>query len=196
MAKGANLIGHRFGKLIVTLLVPAKPRRKWLCQCECGGSTITDTGHLNSGNTRSCGCGSPFVYKHGLTDSPLMTKYYDMKRRCYSPGCSSYRLYGGRGIEVCEEWKNDHLAFYRWAMANGYRDDLEIDRIDPDGNYTPDNCRFVTHKENSKNRRIVRDSLAQTARKFGLTPQTVYSRIRRGWTLQKALDEPVAGKSS
>ena len=79
-----------------------------------------------------------------------------MKARCYIPSCSNYEFYGGRGISVCDEWRNDFIAFRDWALANGYTDELSIDRIDPDGNYEPSNCRWVTMTEQFHNRRIRR----------------------------------------
>jgi hypothetical protein len=178
-------------KLTAIKSVHAKPRRKWLCHCDCGGTTIVVTAHLRNGNTKSCGCESPFIYKHGLSDSQLMTKYYDMKRRCYSPKCWGYQFYGSRGIKVCDEWKNDSMTFYKWALSNGYHKNLELDRIDPNGDYNPNNCRFITKLENNRNRRNVLNSRAKKARDAGLCPETVQSRIQRGWTVKRALSEPV-----
>ena len=94
-----------------------------------------------------------YLYKHGLSKDPLYSRWKTMKQRCYNPKCKSYKNYGGRGIQVCQEWKNDFLAFYNWAINNGYQKELEIDRKDNDGNYTPENCRFVTRSKNNKNRR-------------------------------------------
>ncbi len=191
MVKPLNLVGQCFGRLEVIGAIPRKPRRMWLCRCTCGNVSEVNTGALRSGGTKSCGCVSPFKSKHGLSGTRLETKYHDMKRRCYSPACASYTYYGGRGIKVCDEWKNNSSAFFTWALEHGYEKGLELDRIDGDGNYTPKNCRFVTHRVNSLNRRYVRESVAEKARKHGFLPVTISSRLQRGWTLEKALSTPL-----
>ena len=196
MPKSINLTGEQFGKLIVVKPLPMKPRRMWFCQCECGNTTTLHTGALRSGNTKSCGCASPFAKKHGFAGTRLEKKYFDMKRRCYSPKSASFPYYGGRGIEVCEQWRCKPSAFYAWALVNGFEPGLELDRIDVDGNYSPGNCRFVTHQVNSRNRRCVKNSIALKARKVGLKPETVHSRLNRGWDLDRALAEPLRGEVS
>jgi hypothetical protein len=191
MVTPLNLIGHRFGRLIVTAPMPAKPRRKWQCICDCGNTTILNTGNLRSGNSKSCGCASPFTYKHGLTGTPLAHKYSDMKRRCYDPKAAAFPWYGGRGIAVCEEWRNSSSAFFAWALSHGYQPDLEIDRIDTDGDYSPNNCRFVTHLENMRNQRRMTNSISAKARAAGILPSTLFSRLNRGWHLDIALVKPL-----
>lgn len=114
---------------------------------------------LKSGNTVSCGCRraeglGDAVRKHGLTDTRAYKIWCKMKERCNCPTCPSYPRYGGRGITVCSEWNDDFQSFYDWAMSHGYEDSLTIDRIDNDGNYEPDNCRWITKSENSRKRML------------------------------------------
>ena len=118
-----------------------------------------------------------------------------MRRRCNTESTGNYRLYGGRGITVCEEWK-DYLAFRAWALANGYADDLSLDRIDVNGNYCPDNCRWVDHKRQARNRRNTiyveyegtRVPLADLSERFGVDPDLVYARVvNHGWDVHEAL---------
>ena len=196
MVHPINLAGHRFGNLTVIAPIPAKPRRKWQCLCDCGSTSVLDTGKLRSGNTTSCGCNNPFARKHGVSGTPLEAKYADMKRRCDNQKCGNYRWYGGRGIKVCQQWRVNPSAFYAWAFSNGYQPGLEIDRIDSDGDYTPENCRFVTHLENMRNQRRVKESLSARARTAGILPPTLFSRLRRGWSVDAALShslQPRAG---
>lgn len=191
MPAGIDLVGSRFGRLVVAEAVPAKPRRSWRCHCDCGKEIVTDTGHLRSGNTKSCGCQSPFRYKHGISGTKLERKYYDMRRRCLSPKAHNYSYYGGRGISICKEWLNDPSAFYSWALANGFSDDLELDRIDSNGNYEPNNCRFVSRKEQMRNTRVALSGVNAQARAAGINEATVSTRLWRGWSLEEALSAPV-----
>ena len=129
----------------------------WECKCDCGNTTYVITSKLNNGHTKSCGCHRinetiKRNYKHGLSHSRLYQTWYNMNGRCYKKFFGSYQDYGGRGITVCDEWKNDFLKFYEWAMKNGYNDNLTIDRIDVNGNYEPSNCRWVTQSVNNFNK--------------------------------------------
>lgn len=126
-------------------------------------------------------------------------KCYDhMKDRCCNPKDKRYERYGGRGITICDEWLNDYSAFERWALSNGYSDDLTIDRIDNDGNYEPNNCRFVTVKENNNNRSSNRrftyngktQTLVQWCEEYNMNYGTVICRLRAGWAFPEALLTP------
>jgi hypothetical protein len=162
-----NLVGKRFGRLIV---VSKTDKRSfghvvWRCRCDCGKYNDVLTGNLTDGNTKSCGCfqkerikelnaGNNYAFKHGYTAGHSILGLYvvwkGMKQRCYNPKTPDYKYYGGKGVSVCPEWKNDYLAFRNWASANGYEQGLSIDRINNDGNYEPSNCQFITRSENTK----------------------------------------------
>lgn len=120
-----------------------------------------------------------------------------MKQRCGNPNVASYHRYGGRGITYCPEWETFE-PFHEWAIGAGYADDLELDRVDNDGNYTPENCQFISHRENSQKtgsvRMIETDGLAEplvvAAHRHGIEASTVKARLRRGWSLDASLASP------
>lgn len=164
-----DITGQKFNMLTALNFSHKDKKRKtyWDFECECGNIKTLRTDQVKSGNTKSCGClkpctAVPNVHKLGstplykdigrLANCPLYTRWRGMKNRCYNVHHKQYKDYGGRGIQICEEWLYNFRAFYDWAMANGFSEELEIDRIDNDGNYEPSNCRWVTHKVNVNNR--------------------------------------------
>jgi hypothetical protein len=124
-----------------------------------------------------------------------------MRERCYYPKENRYAQYGGRGITVCDEWKNDFQAFYDWAMANGYNDDLSIDRIDVNGNYEPSNCRWATLEEQANNKRTSHlitiggetFTLSEWLAKVNLTRRAFYDRVKKGMSEEQAILTPKGG---
>ena len=133
-------------------------RTRWVCRCECGSEVVVEAYSLKTGHTQSCGCfqreaTSAANRTHGKRKTRLYRIWVCMKTRCYQKSYHAYRHYGGRGITVCDEWLNNFQGFYDWANANGYSDELSIDRIDVNGCYSPQNCRWVTMAEQNKNKR-------------------------------------------
>ena len=137
-------------------------------------------------------------YKHGLTKTHLFQTWCNARSRCRDINCKPYKHYGGRGIKVCAEWDNDFKAFYDWAMANGYKEGLTLDRIDNNGNYEPSNCRWITVKEQSNNRRSNRllsfrgetKTVSQWAEVIGMSRDTLHHRLASGWDVERALTTP------
>lgn len=152
------MIGKKFSML--TVLEECKERDKhrrkiYKCRCNCSNITYVSGNKLKQGNTKSCGCLKNINHytSHGKSDTRLYSTWSGIKKRCYCKNNKDYKYYGARGIKVCDEWLHDFMNFYNWAMNNGYRDDLTIDRIDNDGDYKPSNCRFVDMKTQNNNQR-------------------------------------------
>ncbi len=155
--KATDEIGKRYGKLLVIERYGTAPNGfvTWRCGCDCGNETIVRGSFLRVANTRSCGCLRGSKKTHGFSDHPVYEVWLSMKARCYNPKHTQYKYWGGRGIYVCEQWKNDAGAFCEWALSNGWKQGLTIDRIENDGHYEPSNCRFVTKAEQNRNTRLL-----------------------------------------
>lgn len=191
-----DLTGKKFGRLTVIGLHPTETRKTyWACQCECGNVKVVRSDSLQSGAIRSCGClkkqqdraNLTANHSHKMSGTRIYWIWQGLKGRCYNPHDARYERYGGRGITVCDEWKNSFESFYDWAIANGYSESLTIDRRDNDKGYSPDNCRWATNKEQSNNRstniRITignaTKSLTEWCEIFELDFGTVVERYRR-----------------
>lgn len=208
MGKLVDLTGNRFGRLVVTGRAEnhVQPngtfKTQWRCLCDCGNVVIAQGMNLKNGHIKSCGCYSrdnPSHRKHGMHGSRLYEVWKHIKQRCYDKGDKGYKNYGGRGIRICNEWANDFASFHDWAIANGYRDDLTIDRIDNDGDYCPENCRWVTTKVQDNNKRNNRNityngktqTLAQWCEELKMEYGLVWNRLYvLGWDVNRAFETP------
>ena len=204
-----DIKGKRYGRLEV-LEYAGNDRHQnamWLCQCDCGNKKIIRGGTLRSGKIKSCGCYNKELqanfkgrYKHGGKDTRLYTIWKVMRQRCFNPHTTNYKNYGGRGITICEEW-GDFSHFKEWALNNGYADNLSIDRIDVNGNYEPQNCRWSTDIEQARNRRDTimisyrgkETPLRQVAEEIGVKYGTLRKRLISGWSVDRAINTPTGG---
>ena len=196
-AKIKDLTGQRFGKLTV---IEYKGSSKgtgslWLCKCDCGNEKVITSRNLLNKTCKSCGCYSkdnPAHITHNLYYTRLHNIWIGMKSRCYNKNNKRYNTYGARGIKVCDEWK-DFLPFYNWAMANGYNETMDrgectIDRIDINGDYSPDNCQFINIKKQQRNKTNTRYvnykgklyCLAELAEMLNLNYKYLWQKLKRG----------------
>src|SRR3990172_8392255 len=208
-----RLLGQRFGRLRVTAFAGRVKRISgwkyhWECLCDCGKTSIVESYRLTSGVTKSCGCLSRELIgnrqrTHGCQPYLLHRVWAAMLRRCRSSKDIGYHNYGGRGIQVCNEWRQ-FVAFRDWALNNGWRHGLQIDRIDVNGNYCPGNCRFVTGAEQQlytrQNYRITYKGktmcLTEWERELGIRPSIFISRHSQGWSDERILTQTVRRTSS
>ena len=154
-----DLTDNRYGRLTVLRRDKSSSYHSaWVCKCDCGMETVVSATNLKQGKTKSCGCLHrdairEAISTHGESHSRLHVIWSGMKERCFNQNASNYHNYGGRGITVCDEWRSNYVAFRNWALENGYADNLSIDRINVNGNYEPNNCRWATSKEQNNNKR-------------------------------------------
>lgn len=210
MPRKLNMVGRRFGLLIVTAEDPVRrnPRSpQWFCQCDCGVVSSVTGGNLRQGNTQSCGCLrrealSKTATRHGgarpMQRIPEYVAWVEMRKRCLKRDLPAYPDYGGRGIMICPEW-SDFAVFYR-DMGDRPSPHHSLDRINNDGPYSPENCRWATKTEQARNTRSTRRitlhgvtrPMADWADLTGIPISTLRARIDRyGWSAEDALTKPI-----
>lgn len=203
--RAIDISGKRFGRILVLKYVG---KSKWLCRCDCGNEKIIRRDALIQGRTKSCGCFQKEIaakqvrqrsLKHGDFGTKLYGIWAGMKRRCYNPRTKYYKDYGGRGITVCDEWKNDYSKFKEWALANGYQEGLSIERVDVNKGYSPDNCKFITINEQNSNKRISirlqyqgkEYSIKELSKLTGIKERTIRDRYERGLPIEEILNPKI-----
>ena len=188
------MIGKKFNMLTVLEELPERKHggKVYRCKCDCGNIKDVRSDMLKNGNAKSCGC---LHTKHGKRHTKIYRVFAAMKQRCYNKNNKEYQNYGRRGIVVCQEWLDDFMNFYNWAMDNGYQEGLSIDRIDNDGNYEPANCRWTDRKAQNNNRRNntylsynnKTQTLAQWGEELNIDQHTISARKRKGWPDKECL---------
>lgn len=198
MGEKIDLTGKKFGEWVVIKETKNKTSSgnfKWLCRCSCGREFEVDGNSLRGGYSTRCVHCVGKLRKTKYTGDPIKTVFMGMKQRCQYERHIKYKDYGGRGIKVCDEWLENPEKFYEWAYLNGYKKGLTIDRIDNNQGYSPENCRFIPHAEQMKNRRNVyritingeTDTLTGWCKRKGLIYSTVRARIAKGIPIMTAL---------
>lgn len=201
--------GMEFGRLTIIDHFKKNGRTYWHCICSCGNKCDVSQNNLVCGKAKSCGClnrelASARATKHGLSKTRIHRIWSGLFSRCENENFSEYHNYGARGIKVCDEWQrpDGFMNFYNWSMDNGYVDNLSLDRVDTNGDYCPENCRWATPKEQSNNTRRnvlltyngVTMNITQWEDSLGLRHGLIGSRKRSGWTDEECLTIPVGQK--
>ena len=209
MGKLIDLTGQRFGRLVVISRAEKSSdgHTHWVCRCDCGQDTVVSSANLRSRRQVSCGClrneksfSRIFIYNSNHRSSRnkrLYKIWLGMKNRCERKNHSAYPWYGGRGINICDEWKT-YEVFEQWALSSGYLPTLTIDRIDTNEGYTPDNCRWISMREQAYNRRDNHRltfngeclTITEWAERLGCTPTCLYYRLNAGWPIEEILTIP------
>lgn len=199
-----NLLGKKFGRLTIMSRYGSNTNGSitWMCLCDCGNEVVVSGSNMKNGSSQSCGClqrenTGKANRKHGLADAiPLYTTWGNIKARCHNSNRTDYSSYGGSGITLCDEWKNDFMTFHDWAIANGYKKGLTIERKDVNGNYDAINCTWITPSEQAKNRRnVIRVTiegksmtLKDAATLRNIPYARVWARLKKlGYSIEEAL---------
>lgn len=206
MGKVIDLTGQRFGRLLVLKRVKNDKhnKAKWACICDCGKEVVVLGNDLRQGKTTSCSCAQKDMITqsntiHGESESRLYNIWKKIKKRTNDKADKDYKNYGGRNIRICKEWEVDFLVFKEWALSSGYNDSLTIDRKDNNKSYSPENCRWVSMKVQNRNKRNNREityqgttkTLVEWAEYLGINRGTLLTRLRVGWSVEKAFTTPV-----
>ena len=209
-----NLVGMKFGLLTViseserVYIGKSKScKRTFICKCECGALKTVIYDNLMNGDVTTCGNPIHHTVIGDLAHHRLHGIWNNMQNRCNNSKSAFANIYHDRGIRVCEEWsiyKYGYINFYNWAMENGYKDSLTIDRIDNDKGYSPDNCRWISNREQQRNKRNnrlltlngVTKCASEWAEELGININTIFKRLGLGWSDQKILTTPVDKKKS
>jgi hypothetical protein len=220
MRKYEDEVGSKFGRLTIVAYAEGGHPRKVVCRCDCGVVKTILRASVITGNTSSCGClnldkirerNKANKKTHGLSKTKLYSVWHNMHRRCYNPTAKDYKHYGGRGIKICDRWqKPAEFGFFNFKedMEGSYSDELEIDRIEVNGDYSPDNCKWSTRSQQVINRRsgeggfnakfyTYKDQtlcLSEWARVSGIKLSTLSGRLRTGWDFEKAITQPLRNK--
>jgi hypothetical protein len=195
-----DLTNQRFGRLTALLPVkkPWSSKYYWACRCDCGREVETIGSNLLRGNSTSCGCAKneavgALNFQHGMSKTRMFKIWAGIRKRCNNPNMTSYSHYGGRGIRVCERW-DTFIQFYL-DMKEGYADNLSLERINPNGDYEPSNCKWATAKQQARNKRntvlLECDGVKRTAAEWeeitGVPRNTIWNRVKRGWTVNQSI---------
>lgn len=206
-----NRAGEKYGRLTALEYLYTNKRRKavWLCKCDCGNIVQVSSEKLSTGNTKSCGCLHSDKSKEKIKilikkqtkytrkfEKELSIIFNQMKQRCYNKKCKAYKNYGERGIKICDEWLDDFNSFYLWSTKNNFNSNLSIDRIDVNGNYEPNNCRWITNLEQQNNKRNnkylefngQKHTYAEWSRILNIPSSTISDRIKRGYDTEQILN--------
>lgn len=207
--KKIDITGNKYGRLTVIKENGKQGKNiMWLCKCDCGKEINAIAYNLKNGHTRSCGCLQTETRlkskaTHNQSKSRLYRIWRHIKSRCFNSKVPHFKNYGGRGISMCTEWEKSFESFMLWSMANGYANDLSIDRIDVNGDYNPDNCRWTNAKvqaNNKTNNHIIeykgeKHTLSEWSDILGLSHVTITKRIfDYGWTVERAFETPLRRK--
>lgn len=203
MGKVIDITGQKFGRLTVIKFIEKRNQHYYyLCKCDCGNEKIVEKGNLRALKIKSCGCfkkeKDSFPKKHGKSYTKLYRIYKALINRCYRQKDINYKNYGGRGISVCQEWLNDFMSFYNWAVLNGYQENLSIDRINVNGNYEPNNCRWtdkITQANNTRRNHYIEynkqvKTLSQWAKELNVSTGLIKGRLKKGWTIEQVFTTP------